>query len=221
MLDTVKTGRKGFTLIELLVVIAIIAILAAILFPVFARAREKARQTSCLSNHKQETLGILMYAQDYDEYLPMCKTQGPAPDGTAGTYWYVLAIQPYIRNEQIFACPSIGEYAIEKNVANYYWYPMHQTANGNTLGPDVRLGYQGPSTLGELECPVETVLFHERDNRATGNTYGWGGYTWSWWLPQAHYIHNDGFNVGWADGHAKWMAVSQGWTGMYTVACGD
>ncbi len=71
--------RKGFTLIELLVVIAIIAILAAILFPVFARAREKARQTSCLSNLKQLSLGVLMYAQDYDERLPMLyfNTGGP------------------------------------------------------------------------------------------------------------------------------------------------
>jgi prepilin-type N-terminal cleavage/methylation domain-containing protein len=64
--------RRGFTLIELLVVIAIIAILAAILFPVFARAREKARQTSCLSNVKQLSLGMLMYTQDYDERLPRC-----------------------------------------------------------------------------------------------------------------------------------------------------
>ena len=70
--DVVKvTTKRGFTLIELLVVIAIIAILAAILFPVFAKAREKARQTTCLSNVKQITLGILQYAQDYDERFPM------------------------------------------------------------------------------------------------------------------------------------------------------
>lgn len=68
--------EKGFTLIELLVVIAIIAILAAILFPVFARAREKARQTSCLSNLKQLALGVLMYTQDYDEILPTADCQG-------------------------------------------------------------------------------------------------------------------------------------------------
>ena len=70
MMRTTRTTSKGFTLIELLVVIAIIAILAAILFPVFARARAKAQQTACLSNVKQLTLAVLMYAEDYDQHLP-------------------------------------------------------------------------------------------------------------------------------------------------------
>ena len=73
--------RSGFTLIELLVVIAIIAILAAILFPVFAKAREKARQSSCLSNVKQIMLGVLQYCQDYDENLPIGTSYWYAPDG--------------------------------------------------------------------------------------------------------------------------------------------
>jgi prepilin-type N-terminal cleavage/methylation domain-containing protein len=89
--------RKGFTLIELLVVIAIIAILAAILFPVFAKAREKARQASCASNLKQIALAILWYAQDYDE-----RTQGY--QGGVGS-WHLL-IEPYVKNTQVFACPS-------------------------------------------------------------------------------------------------------------------
>src|SRR5271165_6318670 len=92
---------KGFTLIELLVVIAIIAILAAILFPVFAQARAKARQTVCLSNMRQMGLATMMYAQDYDERLPLAATT------TASSYlnWHNLLI-PYTQNEQIWVCPS-------------------------------------------------------------------------------------------------------------------
>jgi len=102
-----RRSRRGFTLIELLVVIAIIAILAAILFPVFAKAREKARQTSCLSNLRQLGTGLLSYAQDYDERLP------------AATTWcnwrnvqfnrqYMQQTQPYIKSYQLFACPSMN-----------------------------------------------------------------------------------------------------------------
>jgi len=95
--------RSAFTLIELLVVIAIIAILAAILFPVFAQAREKAREASCLSNYKQHALGIIMYIQDYDETFPIYETLGTytVPD----QFWSSI-IQPYIKNRQIYACPS-------------------------------------------------------------------------------------------------------------------
>jgi prepilin-type N-terminal cleavage/methylation domain-containing protein/prepilin-type processing-associated H-X9-DG protein len=93
--------RSAFTLIELLVVIAIIAILAAILFPVFAQAREKARQTACLSNSKQMGTAIMMYVQDYDERLPLGAHNFTNP----GTRWSSL-IQPYIKNRDVFVCPS-------------------------------------------------------------------------------------------------------------------
>ena len=95
--------RRAFTLIELLVVIAIIAILAAILFPVFAQAREKARQTSCLSNLKQLGLGLNMYAQDYDGTLS--QTSWELGSFKAKVHWSYL-VQPYIKNQQIFVCPS-------------------------------------------------------------------------------------------------------------------
>ena len=120
-MTTQRNRRQGFTLIELLVVIAIIAILAAILFPVFAQAREKARATSCLSNMKQIGLGIMMYAQDYDEvyptyasYVTSARIQNPLdpndkPGGTTGIgrrpMWQAK-IYPYLKNWDIYHCPS-------------------------------------------------------------------------------------------------------------------
>jgi len=112
-------GSRGFTLIELLVVIAIIAILAAILFPVFAKAREKARQTACLSNMKQLALATLMYASDYDEWWPLRRylgtdpavnvNLGPAPCNSwpnKSAYVMPSQVMPYVRNAGIFACPT-------------------------------------------------------------------------------------------------------------------
>src|SRR5690606_35949651 len=109
--------KAGFTLIELLVVIAIIAILAAILFPVFARARENARRASCQSNLKQIGLGILQYVQDYDEKMPMNAVGGPqvletgansGNQGCAGSWCHLWhhAVHPYIKSVQLFNCPS-------------------------------------------------------------------------------------------------------------------
>jgi prepilin-type N-terminal cleavage/methylation domain-containing protein/prepilin-type processing-associated H-X9-DG protein len=101
--------RSGFTLIELLVVIAIIAILAAILFPVFAQARDKARQTSCLSNCKQIGTSLMMYAQDYDENLPYSGVYGANhPLFKQGYQWglWVIILDPYIKNRQVWVCPS-------------------------------------------------------------------------------------------------------------------
>src|SRR5258708_7499889 len=115
----------GFTLIELLVVIAIIAILAAILFPVFARAREAARRTGCLSNMKQVTNAIMMYTQDYDEVLPY-QQDGDICDfaKTTHTVW-ITSIMPYVKNKQVWWCPSAdvsAKYGLPTAVsASNYW----------------------------------------------------------------------------------------------------
>ncbi len=98
-LNPLKQSRKAFTLIELLVVIAIIAILAAILFPVFGRARENARRSSCQSNLKQIGLGLIQYSQDYDGFMPGSSVSG-------GNVSWSTQIQPYIKSGQVFACPS-------------------------------------------------------------------------------------------------------------------
>lgn len=98
--------KKGFTLIELLVVIAIIAILAAILFPVFAQAREKARATNCLSNMKQLGTALTLYADDYDE-TTISADEVPNPQqGYAQCAWYEK-LYPYVKNENCFICPSL------------------------------------------------------------------------------------------------------------------
>jgi prepilin-type N-terminal cleavage/methylation domain-containing protein/prepilin-type processing-associated H-X9-DG protein len=102
--------RKGFTLIELLVVIAIIAILAAILFPVFAQARDKARQASCISNMKQIGLAMMMYAQDHDEHVTPLHSNGPRAEppynGAFGVNYWHTKLNPYIKSYDLFKCPS-------------------------------------------------------------------------------------------------------------------
>ena len=100
----VKREKRGFTLIELLVVIAIIAILAAILFPVFSRAREQARKSACLSNEKQIGMALMMYIQDWDETFPWWKIKCLFGDHN-GLYW-TEQLMPYLKNTQILLCPS-------------------------------------------------------------------------------------------------------------------
>jgi prepilin-type N-terminal cleavage/methylation domain-containing protein len=152
--------RRGFTLIELLVVIAIIAILAAILFPVFARAREKARTTSCLSNLKQIGLGLAMYVQDYDETWPTmrsfgdCSVYGSAPWWCLGTYGGIASLlNPYVKNNQLFWCPS-DTASPSTNPADYTSYEYRWC-----LGDYSRL-----NNLKEADfCrPSEQVVYHER-----------------------------------------------------------
>ena len=122
---------KGFTLIELLIVIAIIAILAAILFPVFARARENARRSSCQSNMKQLGLAWLQYTQDYDETAIPASDNGNVGTGGAnppqGMPWH-LVIEPYIKNRQVFRCPSLPRSTFIQS----YAYNLTVAGNGGT-----------------------------------------------------------------------------------------
>ncbi len=207
--------RRGFTLIELLVVIAIIAILAAILFPVFAKAREKARQTSCLSNCKQMGMAATMYAQDNDDrftfyatYVP-AGTPRPVTGGTGTHYWWDI-LYPYVMNKQIFFCPSM------------------QTQWG--YGWNLRMGYIGahPTRTGELydglirgsvAFPAQTVLIADSDWTHSTADYAHGNtamltipYHVSRFTPQRH---NGGSNFVLVDGHAKWYVcqVDPSYTG--------
>jgi prepilin-type N-terminal cleavage/methylation domain-containing protein/prepilin-type processing-associated H-X9-DG protein len=136
--------RKGFTLIELLIVIAIIALLAAILFPVFSRARENARRASCQSNLKQIGLGIMQYTQDYDEKMPYHQIfNPPVPQEVP----WQFSIQPYVKSVQLFKCPS--------NVGppTPYVYGSNQTANGV---PAIRISYvaNGGELVGDSTSGV-------------------------------------------------------------------
>jgi len=137
--------RQAFTLIELLVVIAIISILAAIIFPVFAKVREKARQTSCSSNEKQLSLGVLMYAQDNDEVLP------PTQDHF-GNLWPAL-VNPYVKNDKIRVCPSdqggaTNSYALDEMT----FIDLTDFAPGDT--PSM-------TTLSAFQVPADTVMLGE------------------------------------------------------------
>ncbi len=199
--------RRGFTLIELLVVIAIIAILAAILFPVFARAREKARQTSCLSNMKQIALGVLMYAQDYDEHLPMQYHVALGSDVQellepwGRSFWFV-PIEPYLKNEQILQCPS-GQYD----------YIYGQVGSGSVrIYKDVDYGwnymfcYIQPVKLARIREPASIILLVEQE--ATLPYGRWfneadaGSKNYIWRYAQ----HNGGANYALCDGHCKWVS---------------
>jgi prepilin-type N-terminal cleavage/methylation domain-containing protein/prepilin-type processing-associated H-X9-DG protein len=184
-------ARRGFTLIELLVVIAIIAILAAILFPVFAKAREKARQASCLANVKQLATAMLSYVQDYDEVLP------PSVGGSSMARLYTTyeALDPYIKNTQLRRCPSdrAGEVDYSGFGLSRYSYGWNALLFGLMMPPPGLT--QGVYSLAQIESPAEVNCF-------------WDGYTvmvMGFPRPTPQYRHNDGANVGFMDGHAKWF----------------
>ncbi len=201
--------RRGFTLIELLVVIAIIAILAAILFPVFAKAREKARQTACLSNTKQLAIGLLMYCQDFDDELPYQFNSDGYPGYTWYRYWYETA-EPYIKNTQIFSCPSSGfKYSFTGNRASDYGW------NQNHL--PYRYPY-GARNMATIKKPAEVMMFC--DSQPSGAPVTWDNRMYTYcpieYMGTANeYLcnsvsnrHNDGANVALWDGHSKWMQRS-------------
>ncbi|NUQ70248.1 MAG: prepilin-type N-terminal cleavage/methylation domain-containing protein [Chthonomonadales bacterium] len=213
--------RRGFTLIELLVVIAIIAILAAILFPVFAQAREKARAVSCLSNHKQLGTGLMLYVQDYDETYPITFYMGF--EGAAPCILTSFqALQPYQKNSQIVVCPSDAQQLDFVSATALMGFPAPCSAAPPvrylSYQPNMRLidvgdpnylvnpvnGFTGRPVrrMADVEFPAETGAYADATIALQGGTANYTTYD----MPvQAR--HTSTINVSFADGHAKLMHV--------------
>ena len=214
--------KSAFTLIELLVVIAIIAILAAILFPVFAQAREKARQTSCLSNEHQLGLGFLQYLQDYDENLP---SAGACANTNAMTgywiYWdnfdgsnqtkttYVPSkgsLYPYVKSNQVYVCPSDTSGQLDSYSMNAFL--TKDDANGCA---NDHFGYK----YAALTTPSATIMLSEENDGYSNGTSGshpTGGTDDGYETPAANVPsprHSGGSCYVMSDGHSKWYKPSQ------------
>jgi prepilin-type N-terminal cleavage/methylation domain-containing protein/prepilin-type processing-associated H-X9-DG protein len=239
---------QGFTLIELLVVIAIIAILAAILFPVFARAREKARQASCVSNLKQLSLAIVMYMSDYDSRYPVGYTWCNNNNVYNNKQWWQQT-QPYVKNWQLFACPSSTRQCRNGSI------PHHGVDNmiDNGMAPaDFQLSYGYSENLwnswrrdiDNTFCGALTGARSKETGRPTPASFvviadsaglvnsGWRiGYAAECGVGcnpprqiQNNTRHNGGSNCGFGDGHAKFFSAQQcvtNWDqGQWTQGCG-
>ncbi|MGE5530631.1 MAG: prepilin-type N-terminal cleavage/methylation domain-containing protein [Bacteroidota bacterium] len=184
---------EGFTLIELLVVVAIIAVLAAILVPVFAKAQEKAMQANCLANEKQILLALTAYSQDYDGVLCTWCVTNPSKRWTELVY-------PYIKNEEIYYCPMgpdpDDDHPWTANDSMQYGMPMRYTPNSSPFMMDT---FKDPSSLiyivdaSMMDCcnPNDTYV------AAASRARYWG---------YCQRRHNGGANVGFMDGHAKWQS---------------
>jgi len=199
---------RAFTLIELLVVIAIIAILAAILFPVFAQAREAARTSSCSSNTKQISLGIIMYLQDYDEKMPMWEydLQASAPnygqkDPSGGVYknyhngWDEV-VQPYIKNKQVLFCPSANgpgnDYNDNTKNDDGWTGSMNYATNCELTGRGWN-AWQNPTKLAAIGYPASTILVVEAGTQTSeGACMGLQGDEWGWMNDHKQNLYYEG-----------------------------
>ncbi|BCM92933.1 hypothetical protein IAD21_04817 [Abditibacteriota bacterium] len=217
-----KTRPAAFTLIELLVVIAIIAILAAILFPVFARARENARRASCQSNLKQIGLGIMQYTQDYDDILPAAQNDGP----WASAPWHVL-IQPYVKSYQLFKCPSNASTGAVNNTTGHTadgvpaaGVPISYEVNGgnypgdfNGRRPFLWYGtYSTQNSLASINLPATTIFVHEQASESEPMSYDLTKFTGtvngSNGIKKAFVNHLGTTNLLFGDGHVKALKPS-------------
>jgi prepilin-type N-terminal cleavage/methylation domain-containing protein/prepilin-type processing-associated H-X9-DG protein len=241
-----KLPSKGFTLIELLVVIAIIAILAAILFPVFAQAKEAAKKTSCLSNTKQTGLAWIMYANDYDDTMAPGSGVPYANTPSGGLYgtqyplyanWYVSfspfqggsdisagLLYPYMRNGAITDCPSAAGLPDTTGME-----PIAYGLNmGLYFGADIEVGATFPTSSAVNYSAVtetsNTILYSDSATNAYGTGIQRGGEVI--WFDQpcvaaygdAHGLHTGQTNLSWLDGHAKSMKVDTSIQAAWGVA---
>lgn len=249
---------RAFTLIELLVVIAIIAILAAILFPVFAQAREKARQTSCLSNQKQWSTAVLMYAQDYDETYPIGQinhlgrwwdqtwgSDTPADwqasadpaDVVADSSFWANAVEPYMKNWMSAQCPSTDP-------INFYVAAAYADSNKRKEPAAITYTYNGllnTFPLAEVNSPAEVIMLFEgwgkvarrgamtsmpvlvcpdatqpcvyKQRSNPGATGNGASSTSRYYTNISRWIHSQGMNFAFADGHVKWRRLGAVITG--------
>jgi prepilin-type N-terminal cleavage/methylation domain-containing protein len=218
--------HRGFTLIELLVVIAIIALLAAILFPVFARARDNARRASCQSNLKQIGIGVIQYTQDYDDMLPVCDVDLSDAElvnfMTGATDNPLKSIQPYVKSTQVYICPSapktVGTGAPSGiNDTNYAYNNIFTVWTGSNAAGNTR-----GRKLSEMSSPAEFALFQEyylRSNRLKLRPYGNNRNTttnatnynvWHFQLSGVEAMSNmhfEGGNLLYLDNHVKWKKL--------------
>lgn len=222
----------AFTLIELLVVIAIIAVLAAILFPVFAQAREKGRQASCTSNIRQLGTANLMYAQDYDECYPWVGRWGKAwPLSFGGfthraDFYMPEALNPYVKNQDVFYCPSIDRedrgWLFSKKTGivvtpkdngtsyfyNYWVYGDFQNPNDRTKNRFC--GYQiAGMPLNTVTKPADEPMIFDLPYHGKN----------VWPNPPTSGLHQLGIVVGYADGHTKWQRVRDSDDYYYAHGC--